>query len=117
MADDTVERLHDALGATYEGWELLIEAADEIERLRAALQLVVDMLEEDFPKTAQQCAMDALGNHLQQAPIYRVPAVADDIVEQLRKIASRGRMDDADVQVVFDAADEIEQLREAGITK
>lgn len=35
-----------------------------------------------------------------------------DIVKQLRTIASRGRMDDADVQVVFDAADEIERLRE-----
>ena len=34
----------------------------------------------------------------------------DDIVSQIRKIASRGRMDDADVQVVFDAADEIERL-------
>jgi uncharacterized coiled-coil DUF342 family protein len=35
----------------------------------------------------------------------------DDIVAQLRKIASRGRMDDADVQIIFDAADEIDRLR------
>jgi hypothetical protein len=34
-----------------------------------------------------------------------------DITSQLRAIASRGRMDDADVQIVFDAADEIERLR------
>jgi hypothetical protein len=33
-----------------------------------------------------------------------------DIMGQLRAIASRGRMDDADVQVIFDAADEIERL-------
>jgi hypothetical protein len=37
--------------------------------------------------------------------------VSGDIVGQIRKIASRGRMDDTDVQVVFDAADEIERLR------
>lgn len=37
--------------------------------------------------------------------------MSGDIVGKLRKIASRGRMDDADVQVVFDAADEIERLR------
>lgn len=39
--------------------------------------------------------------------------MSGDIVGKLRKIASRGRMDDADVQVVFDAADEIERLRAA----
>jgi hypothetical protein len=38
----------------------------------------------------------------------------DIVVSQIRKIASLGRMDDADVQVVFDAADEIERLRAAG---
>lgn len=36
--------------------------------------------------------------------------MSDDPVEQVRKIASRGRMDDMDVQVIFDAADEIERL-------
>lgn len=35
-----------------------------------------------------------------------------DIVKQLRTIASRGRIDDADVQIIFDAADEIERLRD-----
>lgn len=37
---------------------------------------------------------------------------AHTIVRQVRTIASRGRMDDQDVQVVFDAADEIERLIE-----
>ena len=32
------------------------------------------------------------------------------LIEQLRKIASRGRVDDADVQILFDAADKLEQL-------
>jgi uncharacterized protein YgbK (DUF1537 family) len=32
------------------------------------------------------------------------------LVEQVRKIASRGRVDDADVQILFDAAEAIEQL-------
>ena len=32
------------------------------------------------------------------------------LAKQVREIASRGRMDDADVQVVFDAADAIEKL-------
>lgn len=40
--------------------------------------------------------------------------MSGDIVEKLRKIASRGRMDDAEAQVVFDAADEIVRLRAAG---
>ena len=39
----------------------------EIKRLRAALQLVVDQLEEGFPKSAQQFAMDSLGEHLKEA--------------------------------------------------
>lgn len=44
------------------GW-----ARTEIERLRTALQLVVDQLEEEFPKSAQQHAMDVLGEHLKEA--------------------------------------------------
>lgn len=32
------------------------------------------------------------------------------LAKQVRKIASRGRVDDADVQVLFDAADAIERL-------
>jgi len=34
-----------------------------------------------------------------------------DIAASLRRIASRGRLDDMDVQEVFDAADEIDRLR------
>jgi hypothetical protein len=34
-----------------------------------------------------------------------------DVVESLRRIASRGRLDDMDVQELFDAADYIERLR------
>lgn len=33
-----------------------------------------------------------------------------NLVRQVRKIASRGHMDDADVQIIFDAADEIDRL-------
>lgn len=32
------------------------------------------------------------------------------LARQVRRIASRGKMDDADVQIIFDAADEINRL-------
>ena len=66
MADDIVTRLRSeqrmALAPLH-----MSDAAAEIERLRDALQLIVDQLEEDFPKSAQHFAMVALGEHLKEA--------------------------------------------------
>lgn len=36
----------------------------------------------------------------------------EKLVKDVRRIASRGRMDDADVQVIFDLADECDRLWE-----
>lgn len=40
-----------------------------------------------------------------------------DHVKELRTIASRGRVDDADVQVLFDAADELEAYKRKAVDR
>ncbi len=63
-AADEIERLRAAREHTEQGIDKMLT---EVKRLRAALQLIVDQLEEGFPKSAQQFAMDALGKHLKEA--------------------------------------------------
>lgn len=68
MADNIVERLW---GLLDDGTAPIVLTREdvravlaEMERFRNTLEIVVDMLEEDFPYTAQRYGIVALKNHL-----------------------------------------------------
>lgn len=62
-----------------------------------------------FPETpAESPESDETPPEAPSGPFER----SRDLLAALRTIASRGRMDDADVQILFDCVDEIERFRQ-----